>query len=37
MRPEKGGEYGRFEVDREFKHEIQLKESFIDFESEAAA
>ena len=36
MRPEKGGEYGRFEVDREFKHEIQLKESFIDFESEAA-
>jgi len=37
MRPEKGGEYGRFEVDREFKHQIELKETFIDFESEAAA
>ena len=37
MRPEKGGEYGRFEVDREFKHQIELKETSIDFESEAAA
>ena len=37
MRPEKGGEYGRFEVAREFKHQIELKETFIDFESEAAA
>ena len=37
MRPEKGGEYGRFEVDREFKHQIELKETFIDLESEAAA
>ena len=37
MRPEKGGEYGRFEVDREFKHQIELKATSIDFESEAAA
>ena len=37
MRPEKGGEYGRFEVDREFKHQIELKKTFKDFESEAAA
>ena len=37
MRPEKGGEYGRFEVDREFKNQIELKETSIDFESEAAA
>lgn len=37
MRPEKGGEYGRFEVDREFNHQIERKETFIDFESEAAA
>ena len=29
-RPEKGGEYGRFQVDPNFKHQIEVKESVID-------
>lgn len=29
-RPEKGGEYGRFQVDRNFDHQIEVKESVID-------
>ena len=36
MRPEKSGEYGRFEVDQQYHHQIQLKESIIQTDSEAA-
>ena len=36
MRLAKSGEYGRFEVDQQYHHQIQLKESIIQTDSEAA-